>query len=230
LVESEPQLVSGTTVPENPPPIFDLAMAPPVAQPVLLAVPSAEPVLSTLVERIEKLEVALAEVQNLQGIEQRVAERVATQLQRERPAPAESGSPVLAKAATLLDAGKNLIPSLARPDAPPGPAPVSPPQPHAQSSRMWLVREAITEARAIVRMYVDPRWSLSWMGRTGPPVLLVAFVFAYYWVPFTSFYVVGAIIEKVVQLVLAFVLFKVLGHEARRYRQTAPDLPPSLRL
>jgi hypothetical protein len=30
--------------------------------------------------------------------------------------------------------------------------------------------------------------------------------------------------------VLAFVLFKVLGQEARRYRETSPDLPPNLRL
>jgi hypothetical protein len=33
-----------------------------------------------------------------------------------------------------------------------------------------------------------------------------------------------------VQVVVGFLLFKVLAHEARRYRETAPDLPPSLRL
>ena len=37
-------------------------------------------------------------------------------------------------------------------------------------------------------------------------------------------------VAKVLQLVIAFVLFKVLAHEARRYRETSPDLPPSLRL
>jgi hypothetical protein len=42
--------------------------------------------------------------------------------------------------------------------------------------------------------------------------------------------VVGGLLNKVIDLVLAFLLFKVLGHEARRYRETAPDLPPTLRL
>jgi hypothetical protein len=229
LPEPEPQLAPDTTVPEAAPPIFDLALAPPVAQPVALTVPTPEPTIPALLERIEKLEEALAEVQDLQGIEQRITERVTTQLRGEKPTPTDSGSPKLSKAAALLDAGKHLIPSLVRADKP---SPPSAPPPHSQpqSRRMWLLWEAIAEARVIVRMYVDPRWSLSWMGRTVPPVLLVAFLLVYYWVPFTSFYVVGPIIERVVQLVIAFVLFKVLGHEARRYREKAPDLPPSLRL
>jgi hypothetical protein len=33
-----------------------------------------------------------------------------------------------------------------------------------------------------------------------------------------------------VDLLLLYSMFKILGHEARRYRETAPDLPPSLRL
>jgi hypothetical protein len=49
-------------------------------------------------------------------------------------------------------------------------------------------------------------------------------------VPFASVPLFGWIPERVAQLVTAFLLFKVLGHEARRYRQTAPDLPRTLRL
>jgi hypothetical protein len=230
LLEPSRQLAPAGPAPDDPPPpIFDLALAPSVAQPVALAVPAPEPALATLVERVERLEEALKQVQNLQGIEQRVAERVVTQPKREKPAPAESGSPVLAKAAALLDAGKHLIPSLVRQDAPPAPAP-PPPQAHPESHRMWLLWEAIAEARAIVRMYVDPRWSLSWMGRTVPPLLLVAFLLIHYWMPFAIVPIVGPIVEKAGELVIGFLLFKVLGHEARRYRATAPDLPPSLRL
>ena len=40
----------------------------------------------------------------------------------------------------------------------------------------------------------------------------------------------GMIIDKAADLILAYFLFKLLSHEARRYRETAPDLPPSLRL
>ena len=52
----------------------------------------------------------------------------------------------------------------------------------------------------------------------------------YHWLPFAIIPIVGPIIEKAGELVVGFMLFKVLGNEARRYRETAPDLPPSLRL
>ena len=39
----------------------------------------------------------------------------------------------------------------------------------------------------------------------------------------------GIILMKPVDLVLAYFLFRILGREARRYRETAPDLPSHLR-
>ena len=78
-------------------------------------------------------------------------------------------------------------------------------------------------------MYVDPRYSMPWLGRLLPLVLLAAFIASYYWAPFTSVPGVGWLLNKALDLLIAFVLFKVLGHEARRYRETAPDLPPGLR-
>jgi hypothetical protein len=116
----------------------------------------------------------------------------------------------------LLEAGKRLLGS-------------APAQMRA-ARRAWLFWDALAEARAIFRMYVDPRYRLSWSGRVVPPVLLVAFVTTGWWVPLTAVPGVGWVVRRAVELVLGFVLFKVLGYEARRYRETAPDLPPSLRL
>jgi hypothetical protein len=213
LLEAGPQLAPVTEAP--------------VAQLVPLALVAPEPAVETLVVRIQKLEEALEEVRNLQGIEQRVAERVATQLQREKPTPAAAEPPVLSRAAALLDAGKSLLPSLVKADPPAAPPPPNAP---VAAQRTWLLWDTIAEARAILRAYLDPRYSLSWMGRTVPLVLLAAFLLTHYWVPFAILPIVGPIIEKAVQLVVGFLLFRVLAHEARRYRQTAPDLPPSLRL
>jgi hypothetical protein len=224
--EDEPQLAPAAELAADAEPPIALLLATPPSAP--LAIPVAQSQNDMLLERILKLEEALASVQNLQGIEQRVAERVATQLQIERPTVRPETSPVISRAAALLDAGKHLLPSLIRTDTAPGPAP-----PHnapAAAQRSWLLWETIAEARVIIRMYVDPRYTLSWLGRTVPLVLLPAFLLTYYWVPFASISMVGWILEKSVQLVVGFVLFKVLGHEARRYRETAPDLPPSLRL
>ena len=90
------------------------------------------------------------------------------------------------------------------------------------------------EARAIPRMYFDPRYRMTWVGRVLPIVLLVAFFFPDY--ALAIFPLVGpllakiSLLVKVVELLIAYVLFKVLAHEARRYRETSPDIPPSMRL
>ncbi len=214
---------------ETEPSIALVLTNPPVSWPMApMAIPVAAVTTDSLLERVRKLEEALAEVQNLHGIEQRVADRVATQLQIDRPARRRPLPPFSRSAVALLDAGKHLLPSLGRSDAPPGPPP--PANASNATQRSWLLWETIAEARAIVRMYLDPRYTKSWLGRTIPLVLTAAFVLAHYWVPFAIVGIVGPIIEKAAQLLVGFVLFKVLGHEARRYRETAPDLPPSLRL
>jgi hypothetical protein len=97
----------------------------------------------------------------------------------------------------------------------------------------WLLFETVAEARAIFRMFVDPRYRLSWTGRLLPVALVVLFATSGWWagcLTSINIFYIGAVLNKVLDLALGFVLFKVLGHEARRYRQTSPDLPPSLRL
>jgi hypothetical protein len=94
----------------------------------------------------------------------------------------------------------------------------------------WLLRDTLAEVRAILRMFVDPRYHLPWSGRVVPLVLLGLIAVSYYWVPGTTIPILGYWVDKAIDLLLAFLLFKVLGHEARRYRETAPDLPRSLRL
>jgi hypothetical protein len=79
-------------------------------------------------------------------------------------------------------------------------------------------------------MFVDPRYRLSWFGRVVPIVLTAAIATSHWWVIGSSIPLFGSVLDKAVDLVLAFALFKVLGHEARRYRETSPDLPPHLRL
>ena len=82
-----------------------------------------------------------------------------------------------------------------------------------------------------VSLFLDPRYHLPWSSRVIPLVLLAAILTSKYWVPGSSIYILGDwLLVKLVDLLLAFLLFKWLGHEARRYRQSSPDLPPNLRL
>ena len=84
-------------------------------------------------------------------------------------------------------------------------------------------------------MFVDPRYRLSWMGRFVPLIIIALILTDWIWVPGATLLsvpgvaILASIWIKFVNLVLAFVLFKVLSREAQRYRETAPDLPSHMR-
>jgi hypothetical protein len=193
-------------------PIGDAKISPPQALPA-----------TPLEMRIRRLEDALAQLQFMRAAEQRVTAQPGRQ-----PIPVATpvGSPPpQAPTDKLWDMGKRVLNApvevVRNLASPPG---------NPRARQAWLFFESVAEARAIVRMYTDPRYRLSWTTRILPPALLAMFVASWWWVPFTSFAVIGTLLNKVIDLLVAFVLFKLLAHEARRYRETAPDLPPSLRL
>lgn len=188
-----------------------------------IGVPTPEAILSPLEERLRRLEVALA---MLQG-------------QQQTAVPAGKSNQRITAEPPVA------IPAASTNQIAPGPAP-SPttfsllgtlgPRPTGKKAG-WLLLELLAEARVILRMYVDPRYRMTWVGRLVPPALLATFFFAYYCVfmipcvgvLLLSSETVAYQVAKVLQLLIAYVLFKVLAHEARRYRETSPDLPASLR-
>jgi hypothetical protein len=94
----------------------------------------------------------------------------------------------------------------------------------------WVFFDAYAEIRACLRMFVDPRYQMSWTSRLVPLVLAALLFTSAYWAPGTSLPAIGTLIDKLIDLPLAFLFFKILSHEARRYRQTSPDIPAGLRL
>jgi hypothetical protein len=205
------------------------------------SVPSAmpAPAVSPLEERLRRLEDALAQVADPKQIENRIAERVAERLASERPipvaqiapAPAPQAPSVNIPAGMILDVGKRLFTTTA------GMAnrATSTPE-HSESAVMNGVRRTVlffdmlTEARAIWCMYTDPRYKMSWAGRLVPLALALFLLTSAFLVPGAQLSVVGTFIDKLADLIPAFIFFKLLSYEARRYRETAPDLPPDLRL
>jgi hypothetical protein len=197
--------------PPTPPggPDLDLVAgtpAPAAQPPMALPMPAPETLLVPLEERLRRVEEALTRLAELQApaVEHDRRGQVTTH-------PAAPAS-VLSRAAALL-------PALSL-----GPRPSSGP-----SSRAGLLRDALAELQAIYYMFVDPRYRLSGFGRFTPLVLLALFLTSSWWLGLMTCGVV-AFFDPVVKLALSFVLFKVLGMEARRYRESAPDLPAHLRL
>jgi hypothetical protein len=95
--------------------------------------------------------------------------------------------------------------------------------------------DVLNELRVLLRMLVDPRYHLTWLGRVAPLVVLIliwlsdwdklAFLFPWNLIPILGYYV-----NKLFQIVLLFIIFKVLTKEVERYRQMVPDAPRPLRL
>jgi hypothetical protein len=91
----------------------------------------------------------------------------------------------------------------------------------------WLPFEIYAELRAMLRMYFDPRYRMSWRSRLLIPLLIVGIVLSRM---IASVPLIGWLLDIVLFPILLYVLIKVLSREATRYRATSPDLPPGLRL
>jgi hypothetical protein len=188
--------------------------------------PARQPQEQGLEQRLQRLEDTLAQLQDSQQLEDRIVDRLSRRLQ---PAP---GSVEFVAAGTRFPGAAPqhvLVPG--PPISSPG-HPQSDPNSSSEWARPHWMFDMIAEARAAVRMYVDPRYNISWLARLMPLALLLAFFTSQIWIPGIHFMPdwLAIVVSKIVDLLLAYLLFRIVSREARRYRETAPDLPASLRL
>jgi hypothetical protein len=177
-----------------------------------------------LEQRVHRLEDAVAALQDTRGVEDRVVERVSRRLNRKATQAAADATGGLANATRqLLPAAVDAIRNQADHAEAHAQASASAAPPHPP----WILTEAYADARAMVRMYFDPRYRASWMARAIPLILLAAIVTSWIWLPGTMiiYSPLMTIIDKIVDLVLAFLAFKILSREVHRYRQTIADKP-----
>lgn len=189
----------------------------------------------SLEQRVRRLEELVALLQERRAIPARVASVAAETPPMDRPHEARPVPPPTvpppAATAVMLDLGKRLL-GATSPVSTAAPASIpNIPPPGNRTSLLWLLRDTWAEARAIVRMFLDPRYQLPWSARVLPLLILAAILTSKFWVPGSSIPFLGDwLLVRFVDLLLAYLLFKWLGHEARRYRHTSPDLPANLRL
>ena len=93
------------------------------------------------------------------------------------------------------------------------------------SRRPWLLMELLRDFGATFRMYLDPRYRVRRATQVMVPLIIALFAFNCYFfnlvfsVPFVS-----SGLEKVIDIVLAFLLYKVIHREIVRYRQVLAQL------
>lgn len=181
--------------------------------------------LASLQDTLAVVQVSLGTVQdslsrmaNTDKLEERIAERVAQQQRSE----SKSSGKIQEKAAKIADAGKRLIPAAAagllRASAAAAVQGGSAAEPTSVSSAPRVIWEAYTELLWMIRMFFDRQYRLSWMAWVIP-ICAVSLMFSS-WLLLDGWLFVGTLLDKLIDLILAFFVYKVLIRETKIYRES----------
>jgi len=164
--------------------------------------PSDEDMGREAYDRVQRLEGELAELRtNLSDL----AELVAGDIKERRAVRAEPAPPMAGLAAPIT------LPS------PPATA-------ESSGKRPWMLVELYRETGLAIRMYFDPRYRVRRSTRIMVPAIFGLFVLNYilfnYILNILVINFFAPIIERIIAVVLAVLLYKVLAREVVRYRDT----------
>jgi hypothetical protein len=74
-------------------------------------------------------------------------------------------------------------------------------------------------------MFFDVRYHVAWTARLTVLLLVPFILTSHLWLPVYNLPIVGPVLDKVVDLLLAFFAYKALSREAQRYRQVRAARP-----
>jgi hypothetical protein len=153
-------------------------------------------------DRVHRLETELAELRtNLSDL----AEIVAGDIKERRAVHANPAPPIAGLAAPIT-------------------LPAPPPTAESQGKKPWMLVELYRETGLAIRMYFDPRYRVRRSTRIMVPAIFGLFILNYilfnYILNILVINFFAPIIERVIGVVLAILLYKVLAREVVRYRDT----------
>jgi hypothetical protein len=160
--------------------------------------------LSALEGRVHRLEEAVAALQDTHLIEERIVEKLRGE--------ALHGGPQAKVGPLPPDSDKVSA-------TPPSPAPPPPEMPVWNPQTVPPRLSGLAEFRAMVRMFFDIHYHVAWTTRILTLVIVGLIATSHWWFPPSYVPAIGFIFEKTIDIILAFLLYRVLGNEARRYVQ-----------
>ncbi len=89
----------------------------------------------------------------------------------------------------------------------------------APPSATWLLWDIARDAQVLLAMLFDRRFGLTLTSKAILFVSLFMIFTSYWWFPLAWFWGIGYWIDKALNLMLAFFLFKTLNWEGQRYRE-----------
>jgi hypothetical protein len=161
-----------------------------------LSLGEGDPLLASLEQRVQRLEDAVVVLQEAAGKPQVKA----------GPAPRESDN--------IMAGNPQEKPYVSAPE------PASTPRPP------WLLVDILNESRAMVRMFFDIRYKVGWFTRLLVIILLAMIFTSGLWFPLAYIPWLGTPCDKILDVLLAFLTYKVLSREARRYRAAQNNQSP----
>jgi hypothetical protein len=218
----------------------DPGAAPPANEEGTPAPPAAEPeVVQQLEERIRRLEATLTGMQEQHEKEMAAVQaKAAIPVAQVAPPPVAQVAPPVAtvvppnaepglreKAGQWMQAGKRMLavaPIATAAAIPMAKLAVGAMQAQAQAGSSslrhdWVLIEMYQELRAIVRMYFDRTYRPGIYAWVVPVVALSFMICSYFFI--AGILVVGPILDKLFDLFLAYLSYKVLVREAERHQQ-----------
>jgi hypothetical protein len=91
--------------------------------------------------------------------------------------------------------------------------------------RPWLLLDLLRELGAAFRMYMDPRYRVRRSTKLLVPMILVAFIVNYLFLNFAlTVPVISEVFERLIDIILAVLLYKALSREVARYRQVLAQM------
>lgn len=84
----------------------------------------------------------------------------------------------------------------------------------------WLLWDLVSEARMLLAMLFDPRFSMPLSSRIVLYATLGLIVTSHWWFPLSWFWGIGVWIDKLMTLILGFFVFTILSRETRRHRDS----------
>jgi hypothetical protein len=179
----------------------------------------ASAVADSLAQRVQRLEDAVAALQDTSLVEEQVLERVQGLLRHGVEQAAPAALPGIAQHIYDADRFTAPLPTAALPaesafEGPPAAAP------RRLLHRPWLLLDFFAELRAMVLMFFDMQYQTAWTTRLALLAIVPLIVLSHWWFPFAWVPFIGPVVDKLVDLALAFFLYKVLAREAHRYLET----------
>ena len=95
----------------------------------------------------------------------------------------------------------------------------TPPEQHEPAHRVWFFVELWAEMRLAVQMYFDPRYRVSRMAQVAFPLFFALLALNYFlFSVWFSISVISPIAERLLDVILAVLAYRVLVRELDRYR------------